>query len=143
MSEANNTAVSQWISNYRKAWESNAPADIAALFTEDARYFTEPFTLPWVGQAEIIRNWIDRQDAPGSTRFSWSVLSATAELAFVQGETDYGTVVYSNLWVISLAPDGRAFEFTEWWMDQSKPSGEPSADDASEDDTLETGFLSE
>ena len=25
---------------------------------------------------------------------------------------------YSNLWVIRFAPDGRAREFTEWWMKQ-------------------------
>lgn len=143
MTDAQGRAVDEWMAGYRRAWESNAPADIGALFTEDARYFTEPFTEPWVGRAEIIRNWIDRQDAPGSTTFTWSPLSITAELAIVTGETDYGTVVYSNLWVIRFAPDGKATEFTEWWMDQSKPSGEPSTDDAAADDTLGTGFLDE
>ena len=28
---------------------------------------------------------------------------------------------YSNLWVIRLEEDGRASEFTEWWME--KPPG--------------------
>jgi hypothetical protein len=143
MSEAQEKAVSEWMSGYRMAWESNAPADIAALFTENARYFTEPFSEPWVGRAEIIRNWIDRRDAPGSTSFAWTPLSITADVAIVTGETDYGTVVYSNLWVIRLTAAGAASEFTEWWMDQSKPSGEPSIDEATEDDTLETGFLDE
>jgi hypothetical protein len=37
---------------------------------------------------------------------------------FVEGVTDYRDgAAYSNMWVILLAPDGRAEEFTEWWME--------------------------
>jgi ketosteroid isomerase-like protein len=111
---------------YRKAWESNDPADIGALFTDDAVYYKEPFTGPQRGRDAIIAMWHENQDAPGATKFTWNPLSVSGGLAFVQGETDYTTVRYSNLWVIRLAVDengvGRATEFTEWWMDQSKPS---------------------
>jgi hypothetical protein len=36
----------------------------------------------------------------------------------VQGTTRYlsSPRTYSNLWVVRLADDGRAREFTEWWM---------------------------
>ncbi len=110
------------MSAYRRAWESNAPDDIAALFTEDAKYFDEPFTDPHVGRDAIVTSWLERQDAPGSTTFTWSPVVVTPDVAIVQGETVYSTVTFSNLWVIRLAADGRATEFTEWWMDQSKPS---------------------
>ena len=41
---------------------------------------------------------------------------------FVEGVTDYRAgPLYSNLWVIRLEPDGRAKEFTEWWMEQDNP----------------------
>ena len=34
-----------------------------------------------------------------------------------QGRTDYpAEKLYDNLWVIRLAPDGRASRFTEWYM---------------------------
>ena len=46
----------------------------------------------------------------------------TRDIAIVQGETGYPNERYSNLWVIRLDDEGRAREFTEWWMDQSKPS---------------------
>ncbi len=111
-----------WMDGYRRAWESNAPEDIAALFTDDAEYRTEPFSQPWRGRKEIVRNWLARADEPGTTTFGWTALVVTDELAVVQGETEYATVVYSNLWVIRLAADGRATGFTEWWMDQSRPS---------------------
>lgn len=119
---------------YRAAWESNDPADIGALFTEDAVYYNEPFSEPTRGRDAIIANWLERQDPTGTTSFTWQLLSESDGLAFVQGETIYPHERYSNLWVIRLAPVigsaesaepamPQATEFTEWWMDQSKPSG--------------------
>lgn len=113
-------ATSAWVAAYRRAWESNAPDDIRALFTEDARYFTEPHADPWTGHDEIVDGWLEAADDPGETTFEWSELARTDELTFVRGTTVYrdGPTTYSNLWVIRLGPDGRATEFTEWWMDQ-------------------------
>ncbi|HEX4403006.1 MAG TPA: nuclear transport factor 2 family protein [Galbitalea sp.] len=125
-SDPQTDALSTWMTAYRRAWESNDPADIGALFTDDAVYYKEPFTEPLRGRDAIIAMWHENQDAPGTPKFTWKPLSVMDGLAFVQGETDYATVRYSNLWVIRLAVDGggvvRATEFTEWWMDQSKPS---------------------
>jgi hypothetical protein len=115
-------ALTNWMSAYRQAWESNSPADIAALFTEDARYFKDPFTEPVIGRVAITKMWLQHKDDPGSTTFTWNPLVETEGLAIIQGETVYSTVTYSNLWVIRLAADGRATEFTEWWMVQAQPS---------------------
>jgi ketosteroid isomerase-like protein len=110
--------LTEWIDAYRIAWESNDPADIGALFTEDAEYFTEPHARPWRGRAEIVRKWLARPDKPGDTTFEWQPLVETPELCVVQGRTTYlsRAKVFSNLWVIRRAPDGRCHEFTEWWM---------------------------
>jgi SnoaL-like domain len=114
--------VDKWITAYRAAWESNDPGDIGALFTEGALYYNEPFTQPARGRDAIVARWLERQDDPGTTTFTWKLLSEVDDLAFAQGETDYGVAKYSNLWVIRFAATGEATEFTEWWMDQSKPS---------------------
>ena len=116
--------IEAWVNAYRKAWESNDPDDIRALFTEDAEYRTEPWGEPWRGHDEIIAGWLEAADEPGETTFEWSTLAETDEMSFVQGTTVYsgGGATYSNLWVIRLADDGRARAFTEWWMDQSDSS---------------------
>jgi ketosteroid isomerase-like protein len=113
-------ALTLWIENYRRAWESNDPAHILALFTEDAEYRTEPYSVPWSGHAQILEGWLEAQDEPGEATFEWSPLVSTAELGIAQGETVYRDrgLTYSNMWVIRFAPDGRASSFTEWWMDQ-------------------------
>jgi ketosteroid isomerase-like protein len=112
-------AVERWVEAYRRAWESNRPDEVGALFADDARYFTEPFAEPWEGRETIVSNWLDRRDEPGQTTFVSRVIGLDGDLAFVQGRTEYRApkeVTYRNLWVIRLAPDGRASEFTEWWM---------------------------
>ena len=116
-------SVSEWVEGYRRAWESNDPDDIRAIFTEDAEYRTDPWLDPWRGHDEIVVNWLERRDEPGTSTFEWSPLAVTDDVAVVQGVTNYKDGrTYSNLWVIRLEADGRAREFTEWWMDQSRHS---------------------
>jgi len=111
--------VTAWIDGYVRAWNSNDPADIGALFTDDARYYTAPYRPPWRGRDEVIREWLARRDEPGETTFEWKPVVVTDEVAVVQGTTRYPEQTYSNLWVIRLDADGRCREFTEWWMDQA------------------------
>ena len=115
--------LAEWMASYQKAWESNERQDIAALFAERARYLREPYSAPIEGRDAIVANWLAHRDAPGNHTFMWQPLVETPELTIVTGVTDYpGDTTYSNLWVIRFDGDGRAQEFTEWWMDQSKPS---------------------
>lgn len=113
------SALQNWIDAYTKAWESNEPDDIRALFSEDAEYRTEPYSEPWVGHEEIVAGWLEAADTAGEWSFDWHALVETPDLCIVQGETEYNDGPdYNNLWVIRLAPDGRADSFTEWWMEQ-------------------------
>lgn len=116
-------AAERWIEGYLRAWRSNEPDDIRALFTPDAEYRVNPWTEPLAGREAIVAGWLDRRDEPGSFTFRYEVVATDGELAFVEGETVYTRgVTYSNLWVIRLAREGRASSFTEWWMDQSDPA---------------------
>jgi uncharacterized protein (TIGR02246 family) len=114
--------VDAWVDGYVQAWNSNDPADIGALFTEDAEYYTAPFREPWRGREQIVAGWLDRKDEPGEARFEWRPLVVTDELVIVEGTTTYPEETFSNLWVIRLEAAGRCREFTEWWMEHA-PSG--------------------
>jgi uncharacterized protein (TIGR02246 family) len=113
---ANAKQVEKWIEGYRRAWESNDPAEIGALFATDAEYFTAPFRQPWRGRDEIVARWIEGKDEPGQTSFDWKPVALTEEVAVIEGVTTYPDEVYSNLWLISLDDEGRCRRFTEWWM---------------------------
>ena len=115
--------LDKWVAKYRKAWESNDRADIAALWTEDAVLYRRPDEQPVVGRDAIVEAWLEVADAPGETRFEYEVLGFGDGVGFVRGWTTYLTQPpseFSNLWVIRLEKGGRAYEFTEWWME--KPS---------------------
>ena len=105
---------------YVRAWESNEPDEIRALFTEDASYFTEPHAEPWRGHDRIVEEWLGRMDEPGDHTFRWEILAMDGDLGFVRGWTKYTDPdpprEYGNLWVVRLAPHGRAREYTEWWV---------------------------
>lgn len=112
------SAFRAWVDRYVGAWNSNDPDEIAALFTEEARYLTEPYARPWTGHKEIVEQWLANKDEPGETKFVYDILAIVDDLGFVKGTTDYKTPprVYSNLWEVRLDADGRCKEFVEWWM---------------------------
>lgn len=110
-----------WFAGYRKAWESNEPADIRALFTDDAVYLGKPSDPePAVGIDAIVANWLENKDEPGDTEFEWKLLAVDGEVAIARCVTSYvkqtPPVTYDNLFVVRIADDGRATEYTDWWI---------------------------
>jgi uncharacterized protein (TIGR02246 family) len=97
-----------WVDGYVRAWNSNDPAGIGALFAEDAVYHTEPFGPPWQGREEIVRQWLERRDEPGETEFRWQPLAVTPEVALVQGETAYRSPPHTSATCGSSASTTRA-----------------------------------
>lgn len=111
----------RWMTAYRQAWETNDPDDIRALFSEGGSYRTEPHSEAWTGHEAIVAGWLDAADSPGDATFEWTHLVEQGDLSVITGTTVYRErPTYSNLWVIRFDPDGRARQFTEWWMDQSE-----------------------
>jgi hypothetical protein len=110
-------SLTAWIEGYVRAWNSNDPAAIGALFTDDAEYHTEPYRPPARGREAIVAWWLENRDEPGETSFTWEPLVVTDDLAVVTGTTTYPDRVFSNLWVIRLTPEGTCWQFTEWWME--------------------------
>ena len=113
--------AAEWLRRYRVAWESNDEADIRALFTDDAVYNYHPFEPePAAGIEAIVASWLENRDEPGDTEFEGRVLAVDGEVAIVQCVTSYvranPPTTYDNLWVIRLRDDGRASEFTEWYI---------------------------
>jgi hypothetical protein len=75
MDDAQARRVQAWIDGHVRAWNSNDPADIGALITQDAAYSCEAYSRPWRGQDEIVRQWLARKDEPGQAQFTWHPLA--------------------------------------------------------------------
>ena len=128
MSTADRSAIESWLSAYRHAWETDDPDDVAALFTEDATYSPWPFSRSWEGRDTIVAKWIERGDSKNPWRFESEVLAVEGDTGVIKGLTTYPAHddepedAYSNIWVVQLAPDGRARSFAEWWVQRPKVS---------------------
>lgn len=128
MSTADRAAIESWLSAYRHAWETDDPDDVAALFTEDATYSPWPFSKSWEGRDTIVAKWIERGDSKNPWRFESEVLAVDGDTSVIKGLTTYpahdeeAEDAYSNIWVVQLAPDGRARSFAEWWVQRPKES---------------------
>lgn len=127
MSNADRAAIESWLSAYRHAWETDDPDDVAALFSEDATYSPWPFSKSWEGRDTIVAKWIERGDSKNPWRFDSEVLAVEGDTGVIKGLTTYPAHddepedAYSNIWVVQLAPDGRARSFAEWWVQRPKP----------------------
>ena len=111
------SGLTGWMERYIAAWDSNDPAAIAGLFSDEADYRSYPWAVPVHGPEEIVDRWLSDADQPGDHRFSWREIGVDGDRHFVQAHTAYADGrTYENLWIVDLDADGRAREFTEWYM---------------------------
>lgn len=108
--------TSEWLAGYEKAWRSKDPADVRAIFTDDAEYLFRPDDPePATGIDAIIGMW--GEDEPTDPVYELRVLIENDALGIITGWVDYpGHQKYTNLWEVHFAPDGRARRFVEWFM---------------------------
>jgi uncharacterized protein (TIGR02246 family) len=124
--------VQSWIDRYVEAWRTTDDGDIRALFTEDADYFTAPSRPPYHGHDAIVALWKERADPPDSYRYGYDAVAVDGDLGVVRGWTEYlsddrASVIeaFDNVYLIKFSNDGRAAEFTEFFMERPKPSEKP------------------
>lgn len=122
--------VERWIQDYRRAWKSDARADIESLFTEEATYSPYPWPREnrhWRGRDKIVEKWIGRGDSKIGWRFDHEILAVEGDTAVIEGWTSYDRgegeaweEAYANVWLVRFADDGRAREFVEWWVERPR-----------------------
>ena len=122
------TDFERWLDSYQSAWKTDDPKQIGALFTDDATYSPWPFSEAWEGRDAIVEKWIGRGDAKIPWHFESEWLAVEGYTGVLRGLTTYPAHddqpegVYSNIWVVRLAPDGRASSFAEWWVQRPDPA---------------------
>jgi ketosteroid isomerase-like protein len=119
------TDIDRWLERYQAAWRSDEPTQIAALFTDDARYFIAPQAEPMVGAAAVADWWREMGESRLPWTFEYDVVAREGDLHVVRATTRYpeGTsgetrpTEFRNLWLVTLAGGGRAREFIEYYVE--------------------------
>jgi len=112
--------LDDWMDGYVLAWSSNDAEHIRALFTDDAVYDPQTADGEWEGVDEIVAKWQEIDDQEENWDFEWLPLVETDDLAVITGRTSYlePAESFRNLFVIRFAPDGRCYDFTEWYVEE-------------------------
>ena len=118
------TRIRDWLAAYRHAWSTDDPGEIAALFSEDVRYYTAPYRPPLEGVGAVIDYWIGEHEGEIPWSFEYQVLAQESDLFVVRAVTTYpegtndagGPEAFHNLWLVRLDADGRVSEFVEYFM---------------------------
>jgi hypothetical protein len=122
-------AVAAWLDRYSQAWGTYDPAQIGALFSEDAVYCYDPFLEPVRGREAIVASWLENADEPGTYEGSYRPVLVAGDQAVARGYSRYfnpnGTVdrEFDNLFLLRFDPQGRCSEYREWYMEKPKPDG--------------------
>ena len=124
-------SVQRWLDAYSHAWLTYDPAEIGALFSEDAEYLYHPWDTGddvVRGRAAIIANWLENRDKPGVYRGEYHPLLVAGDQAVTTGMSWYYTDetqttlerAYHNLWTLLFDDAGKCRSFTEWYMEAPK-----------------------
>jgi hypothetical protein len=120
--------VQRWLDANVDAWRRNERQPILDLFSEGATYSYGPYRTPIRGREAIADNWLEDPDAPDSWSATYTPVAVDGSTAVVHGRSQYFQddrsklrTEYDNIFVIRYDDDGRANEFTEWFVE--KPNG--------------------
>lgn len=108
--------VETWVAGYITAWETNAPADIEAIFAEDAEQHEWPYETDWIGREAIAAGWKERWPwQEGGWSFDWSLLAISGDTFAIQGVGTYVKLGrFQNLWTVTLDDQGQCTMFRMW-----------------------------
>jgi ketosteroid isomerase-like protein len=110
--------VQAWLDAYLAAWRSYDEAAIARLFVPEATYAYHPYDEPVRGAAAIAAAWLADRDEPGSWEAAYAPALIEGRRAIATGETRYRDgPVFSNLFELEFADDGRCSRFVEWYAE--------------------------
>jgi len=124
-------ALAEWTAGYERAWRSNDPADVAALFTEDAVYRWHPWETGddvAVGRDQIVKVWLENPDDPSTWEMEYEPVAVNDELGVVTCVISYraspagAARTYYNVWLLRMTDDGRCADFVEYYMKEPDPA---------------------
>ena len=110
-------ALSRWVDAYERAWRTPGVEPLDDLFAEDAAYSTAPFEDPFVGLPAIRAMWEAGRSPDEEFTMSPEIVAVEGDVGVVRLWVHYTRPrdqVFWDLWIVTLAPDGRCARFEEW-----------------------------
>ena len=119
----NREQAQDWLNRYVQAWEKYDAAQIADLFSDDARYRYRPHDQGVVGRDDIVREWLSHRDPDASYLAHYTPVAIDGDTVVAVGQVRYLTDdqmsihrLYDSLFILTFDTDGCCEELVEWFM---------------------------
>lgn len=110
--------LARWIDGYEGAWRTAGTSGLERLFTADATYRPGPFDEPVVGREALAAFWEAARDGPGEQfTLAWEPVAIEDDVGVARVDVVYAGPperIYRDLWIVTVAADGRCRAFEEW-----------------------------
>jgi len=123
-------ALSQWVDRFDRAWKTNDPEDIRALFPETPFEWGGPFGEVWREREAVVAHWLDTVDDYHDLDTSYEILGFSNDFGICRYRASFtrppkiGRIEEDMILLVRLDGDGRVVEFREWF---ARPAGSPQA----------------
>lgn len=117
----------QWLSDYKRAWETRDAELAVRLFTPDASYREQPFEPAQHGQDGVRSYWTAATADQRDIQFTSSVLALNGSTGIAHWHAEFTRassgvlVALDGIFVLEFADDGRCRDLKEWWHVQATP----------------------
>jgi ketosteroid isomerase-like protein len=115
--------VSAWLDAYVQAWKTYDREAIAALFSEDAVYYSAPYDEAIRGREAIVDSWLREPDEAGTYDAHYEPVVIEGDRAVTNGRSRYfekGSKKlkkeWDNVFILRFDEQGRCKEYREWYM---------------------------
>jgi SnoaL-like domain len=125
-----NEGLQDWLDAYGRAWISNDPSEVAALFSEDALYAVDPYGEPWRGRGRIVEEWTSDPEEQRELRFEARPLAVTRDVGVAHWAVSYRRLAdpelvheLDGILVLRFDEAVRCTEHREWYHRRTGPAG--------------------
>lgn len=120
----NESAFTQWLDAYGRAWESRDARAAAELYADDGTYQVTPFLDPLRGRRAILDYWTEVARTEKEISFRYEVLAITEQYGIARWQASFIRIPpglatkLDGVFVISLNAQGKCSSLREWWHKQ-------------------------
>jgi uncharacterized protein (TIGR02246 family) len=111
--------LTDWIEGYRGAWEAGDAELVLSLFTQDAKYRSNPFEEPHVGREGIRAYWEGVTSRQRDARVTMGRPFVDGNRVAVEWWTTMVSegeeVTLTGCLLLRFEPDGRCSDLREYW----------------------------
>lgn len=125
MREVDLDAFTSWLERYFDAWASNDPAEVSALFADDAVYAYGPFREETRGRDAIVRVWVEG-GVPSELRADVEPIAVAGDRGVAHWRVSFrdsgSKIEMDGILVCDFDPAGRCILHREWYDRRETPA---------------------